>query len=637
MSRKSTALCLTGVLLLTLAAYLPSLWNGYAMDDRLVAMGTYQGQKHPMVYDLKPLEAYFKAHYWQGRGKNLGLYRPVTVWSYAAVHHLFKPHEFDPDDREQKETAVAQHAVNLLLHLAATLVVFGLFLRLRISGGPALLGTLVFGLHAIHSEVVASVVGRAELIGFVSGATAVWVFYLDRWKPAAWAASALLFFLAFAAKENAVGWVGFLVVFSLARQGLGAEKGTLKSALADLGARLPVALIPLLVYLGLRWSVVRDMTVDPPVYLVNPLAHEPAATRILTAVFLWGWKGLGLTLAPFHLACDHGVAVSPVITRVLDLRFLAPAAVLLLIGIGGVAAARRHPLVFLASASFLGFSFLTSNVPFAIGTLFGERLYYTPGLGLAFLAAWLLGRVRSRPGFRWGFRVLAGVWICACVVVILQRNRVWDCDQVLFLTDVERQPRSARLHLCAATVHMEREDPVRALTHLKEATRLDPGNALAWNSLGALHFDQGRNEEAEASIRRGLRSPHVSEPEDVFRIHCNLGIVLMGLGRKEEAAGHFTISLFGLPAHERAWKELLDLHTSPGDLIRLLDTIREGESKSGGDPHWKWYRGCLLMKLDRHKEAAAVFGSLSRDARAPESLRRRAVESRRQIEERGRN
>ena len=103
------------VLLVTFAAYVPSLGNGYAMDDRLVAMGMNAGRKNAMIHELRSVAEYFRSHYWKGSVEEDRLYRPVTVWSYALVHRLARPSEPDPADTEQKQTAFPQHLLKAIL------------------------------------------------------------------------------------------------------------------------------------------------------------------------------------------------------------------------------------------------------------------------------------------------------------------------------------------------------------------------------------------------------------------------------------------------------------------------------------------------------------------------------------------
>src|SRR5207247_5366773 len=70
---------------------------------------------------------------------------------------------------------VGFHAVNVLLHAAACVllaVVLG-----EVTGRPLLAGTaaLLFAAHPVHTEAVASVVGRAEELAALLGLAAWWL------------------------------------------------------------------------------------------------------------------------------------------------------------------------------------------------------------------------------------------------------------------------------------------------------------------------------------------------------------------------------------------------------------------------------------------------------------------------------
>ena len=120
-------------------------------------------------------------------------------------------------------------------------------------------------------------------------------------------------------------------------------------------------------------------------------------------------------------------------------------------GADGLRRPARTPLLFLSVAFFFGFSFITSNVPFAIGTIFGERLYYIPSLGVCMLPALLLPRLPVL-----GRRILIAAcvaWMAANVVVDVQRSFVWRDNKTLILNDVVAQPNSASVQNKAATMY----------------------------------------------------------------------------------------------------------------------------------------------------------------------------------------
>src|SRR5262249_44208967 len=95
------------------------------------------------------------------------------------------------------------HLVNFALH-AAVCVVLALVLA-RITGDAtlALLAAFLFAAHPVHTEAVASVVGRAELLAALLGLLAWWIVLARRSVPAR-AVAALVLVAAALAKENAI-------------------------------------------------------------------------------------------------------------------------------------------------------------------------------------------------------------------------------------------------------------------------------------------------------------------------------------------------------------------------------------------------------------------------------------------------
>ena len=139
-------------------------------------------------------------------------------------------------------------------------------------------------------------------------------------------------------------------------------------------------------------------------------------------------------------------------------------------------AVANPPRVLLAAAAFFGFGLITSNLPRAIGTIFGERLYYAPSLAASCLVAWLVERGVGRIG---GCRVLMVVWLLVSAGVIVERNWVWKDDATLFLHEAESNPKSVRMLVCAASARLEQGRPDDAVELLRRAVELLPGYGLA--------------------------------------------------------------------------------------------------------------------------------------------------------------
>jgi hypothetical protein len=567
------------ILVATFALWSPSLGNRFAMDDRDVAMATYDsGRPNPMVNELQPLPEYFASHYWRGRRETSELYRPVTILSYALVRAAAGGQAND-----EARQALPQHLLNVLLHVVATALVWALVAGLFGPGRPALAAAAVFGLHALRSEVVAGVAGRAELLAFVLGCAALLFGQRAcagrglRLGPAL--AALALQFLALGSKESAAAW-SLLLPIAVAARRLGARAVLLALALG---------LLPLVPFLWLRHGVVTPPGPDNPlVYLVNPLAHVTALARVVSGVANWG-LGLYKTLVPsswpWPLASDWGVACLPIVESPLDVRFLVAATALVALAAGSIILWRRQPLIGLAAASFLLPSAITSNVPFAIGTVFGERLYYAPALGLSLALPWLL---RCRAGW-----LGLGLWLIASIVAALPRTTVWRDNETLFLTDVRVQPRSARLQMMAGLLS---RDPAQRRSHLERAVELFPQYPDALNNLAndCLKSDVPRS---EALLRQALASPHLDEKRHGFIRHNLLGLLLM-TGRLEAAS----------PILDTALEQATP--ADHGSLLGLAEAVAAG---------------------DRRVAARLLLDRLATDDRVAPALRQRAAARAREL------
>ncbi len=592
-------------LVATALAYAPSLVNGYAMDDRLVALGINDaGQPTPRVFELRPLGEYFTTSYWADSRADDRLYRPATTLSFALRHRLFG------------DAAWPEHAANLLLHLAATALVFALLCRLAAPPAAAAAGAALFGLHAIHSEVVATVVGRPELGGFVGGALAALLVLIAEARGGRQLAlrggAALSLLTALLFKENAVGWLGAIPALVLAARAAGNTGTAAPSDERDelrilrVLARLAAVLMPpLALFLLLRQNMIASLSApaDPVLFLVNPLADAAPWTRLATATLVLAYGAL-LTFAPFRLAADYGAHFFPIVGSFAHPLALVAAALLATLAGAAWRVRRKAPELIAAAAIFFAGALPTANLLFPIGTIFGERLYYAPSLALALVGAWAVGSA-ARRGRTAPVALLLGLWLGASTLVIVERNGVWRDDATLFLHEADHQLRSARMQLTAASVLGERGERESAIHRVERALALEPELALAWNNLAALQLDQGRLAEAEAAARRGLEARHRSA-DDEFKLRANLGLVLGATGNADAAAAELARALALEPGFVRAWQELVLLVRAGAiPAATLPAAVAAVESAGPGIPYSSLYRGLARLEAGELESAEA--------------------------------
>ena len=115
--------------------------------------------------------------------------------------------------------------------------------------------------------------------------------------------------------------------------------------------------------------------------------------------------------------------------------------------------------------------------------------------------------------------------------VLLFQLGLFDEARALFVQGLAIMPDSARLHSNLGEVYRVLGRPDDAAGELEKSLAIDPGSAQSWNVLGHLAQDQERYFDAVAAYREVIGIWPQFVPG-----HINLGIVLLALHRRAEAA-----------------------------------------------------------------------------------------------------
>jgi hypothetical protein len=499
--RDRRRLALFAILLATFVLYAPSLANDFTWDDRFAAMGN-GSTRQPFVATLHPLGDYFASTWWPQHEPQGQAYRPITTLWFALRHAVCGDH------------ALIAHLANVLLHTLATGLAFAVIRRLGASFAGAALGALVFGLHAVHSEATANLVGGAELLSLTFGLSATLALQSSLrtrgWRTAAAVAgAAALLFLAASSKESGLAWIVLAPLCALLpRWHTGTAAGAPPTGEVRLCTALfaGISLVVAVTYLSLRAAALRQHPPSPEGVglLDNPLYDLPTAARAASALIAWGY-GFVLTLLPFRLCVDHGPAQLPIVTSCTDpwlLVSLASAGLFTALAWFFVRHARRHPLPALAIACFFLFSAPVSNVAMPVFMHFADRSYTTPSLGLGLVVAWLTTRTKAGTTAAKVLTTMLALWLLASACTAWPRNFVFGDDATLILTEVENSPRSARLQLCAGLLMQQRGDLAAAKQHFECAAGLAPELPQPWLELAELALRKHDLAGAAAALAR---------------------------------------------------------------------------------------------------------------------------------------
>lgn len=178
-----------------------TIGNDYNMDDELVTRNHHLTSK-----GLQAIPEIFTSPYYKDQAGYAYEYRPVVLASFAIEHSLFGQH------------AWVSHLVNLLLY-GITIVLLYLLLGELFSHYPVVLplsATLLFAAHPLHTEAVASIKNRDELLAMllalISWLLAIQFVHQRYWWQLLLAA---LFLIASLLSKLSTLALAFLIPFSL--------------------------------------------------------------------------------------------------------------------------------------------------------------------------------------------------------------------------------------------------------------------------------------------------------------------------------------------------------------------------------------------------------------------------------------
>lgn len=166
---------------------------------------------------------------------------------------------------------------------------------------------------------------------------------------------------------------------------------------------------------------------------------------------------------------------------------------------------------------------------------------------------------------------------------------------------VELEPRQVEARLSLINVLLRQKKPAEAVTQLREALKIDPGNAdLHWR-LGILLDDLGNAGEAEAAFKRSL-SIHPSR----FAYAGYTGF-LVKHERFSEAEPLARKAVEMQPASPEGWMLLVAVLQKADKSAEALDALARAEKITPKNEEIYWRRAEILDGLGKTQEAEAAF------------------------------
>ncbi len=468
---------------------------------------------------------------------NNGSYRPLLPATFAVEHAVVGG--FNPS---------VSHFVNLVLACILMMLLFRLLRKMLPTYSPYIpfLILLLFELHPIHTEVMASVKSRDEILALMFSVLTMLqtLKYIEDDKPKHLILSCFYFFIALLAKESPVCFIAIAPLTLYFFTSADLKKIVIASA--------PYYAMTVL-FLVIRGMILESGAGDVSI-TENTFAGIHSFGDKIGTILRIQLKYLELLVFPNRLSFDYSYNQMPItnITNYISIISLAIFTGLLVYAI----AKFKNKNVIAYCILFYFFAMgVTSGLLIQIGATAGERFTFIGSLAFCIVVILLLARLFKSDTATVDYahaRNLSYVVIGISVLYAgrtMARNEDWSSNLALFRSGVVTAPNSWRSTNCIAVEYkrMSTTEPNAqiqatecdsAIKYYKKSIAIYPLKADTHADLGAIYLMQKSYDSSIAELKKAIElNPKLSSAI------ANLGTVYLTLTKYHDALGYYRTSV----------------------------------------------------------------------------------------------
>ncbi|HZV43010.1 MAG TPA: hypothetical protein VFF90_00945 [Saprospiraceae bacterium] len=381
------------------ALYWMCLPYGYVLDDQIVITDNKFTQKGVAgIWDILSTESF--SGYFGGQQDLVAgaRYRPLSIVSFAIEQSIFGSNTFE------------RHLVNVLLYGLLGLLLFRILSILFPDKEKSLwllslpfLTAALYLFHPVHSEVVANIKGRDEIMTAIGALGALYfaLKYLPTRKMIFLVLSGICMFLGLMSKENALT---FLAVIPLTLYFF------TKAKTRDIMIALVPSLIAAFIYISIRTEVIGYLLhsgkkIDD--LMNDPFVEMNGIEKFATILYTLG-DYIRLLIYPHPLTHDYYPYHVPI------MNFGKPGTLISLALYIVMAYAffkgwKNKSIYAWAIGFFMATISIVSNLVFPVGTFMNERFLFISSMAFSLICAYVFikyGWNSEKPAIKWASLVL---------------------------------------------------------------------------------------------------------------------------------------------------------------------------------------------------------------------------------------
>lgn len=482
--------------------YANSINNEYSLDDNIVV----DRNNGIVEKGFKAIPKIFKTRYAIDPKQSYD-YRPITTISFAIEKQFFKRLPKSQTSKEKKRNdkltqANVSHFFNVLLYALTCLVLFQL-LRLLFNEYSVLLSlviTIIFIVHPIHTEVVANIKCRDELLMFLFMLLSIKSFVkFETLKKYTHLASAIIFaLLSILSKKNGFAILGIVpVIFYF--------KGfNWKRILVFVGSFIVVFVL----FKFIKKGVMSAQSVRDFKFHENPLlANGSSFMERLSLGLYCSLFYLKMLIFPFKMSYYYGYSTIPLVNWKMWQVWVS-LAIYLPLTIYGFVTFFKRKVVGLGIILWLGVMLSVINVLMPMVGIVADRFTYSLSFGFCIVVGYLLLKAfkidlkadQLKVKLPQAFVVVMALIILVYSARTIARNPDWHDYLHTYQTDIENVPNSAKAHslignMLYTQVINDRSNPENAkkiediLYHYTRAVEIDSSYLTCLNNLASSYIE----------------------------------------------------------------------------------------------------------------------------------------------------
>ena len=632
-----TNLCIA-LCVVCFAIYFNTLWNGYILDDVMVlkdnTMVTQGAKAIPELLTTPHMRGYLIIPN--------DLYRPLSLVMFAIEYQFFG---LNP---------MVGHFFNIVVFTGCVVMLF-LFLN-KFFGGEktviAFIATLIFAVHPVHTEVVANIKSRDELLCYFFAFLALNLFmnFMKNGKMLQLLLGVFTLFLSFISKETVISFLAIIPLIFFFYYNPDRKRAMFITA----GTVLAFA-----VFFAIRTVVLNNYNANQPgapvEFIDNALSGTHGIERIATEMKVLGIY-LKLMFIPYPLLCNRSFNAIPLADLTSPWFWLSLAAygALIYFAVTRFLRDKKDPWAF-AIIFFLATIFLFSNIPFLMGAELAERFAFFASTSVCLAAALAIehfiikGDSANMMSLK-NPKVLT-VLIPLCLLfsgMTIARNMDWKDELTLYKSDVIKSPNDCRLYHYIGTALAEnvyptepdsnkkREIDAESMTYLRKALaiypdfteahveigrifdrkhmydsailhdtkalQLNPTHSTANNNLGSVYLSTGRYRDAIAYLQRSI----MVNPNFKFA-YFNLARCYMQMKQYDSAIPNFKMMIRFDPTYIDAQQELGTAYYMKGNYDSAAFQYKQVLTINPNEPNASNNLGAIALNAKRYPESIEYF------------------------------